>query len=157
LKIVSIPDETEFTFPGWPEKVVLAPANPEMVLKIGDRLIFYALEAQSFFAVATITEEAQSRDPKDYFFTMEAESADFYAIDIDAAVEEIDQGVSVDSIELESQPRFHRQRLTAEQFLLLNEDDFELLSETLTELVEEAEEEEEEVLEDELEEEDIDD
>lgn len=157
LKIISIPDETELTFPGWPEKVVLAPSDPEMVLKIGDRLILYALEAQAFFAVATITEEVHSKDPKDYFFTIDAERADFYTIDIDAAVDELELGVSVNTIELESQPRFRRQRLTVEQYLLLNEDDFELLAETLTELVEEAEEEEEEELDEELDDETLDD
>jgi len=149
IKVISIPDDTDLTFPGWPEQVILAPREQNITLKIGDRLILYALEPQVFFAVATITEERHSKNPKEYFFTLDAEEAQFFTIDVDASIDDLNQGVAGNTVELESQPRFHRQRLTAEQFLIINEDDFELLSEALTELVEEAEEDEDE-LDDEL-------
>ena len=76
-------------------------------------------------------------DPKKYFFTVDVKKAKFYPLDIDASATKLTNGTDVAAIELESQPKFSRLRLTPEQFLEINEDDFELLSEALTEIVEE--------------------
>lgn len=146
IKVVSIPAIEEMAFPGWAERLVLAPpASQEITLKAGDRLIFFGLESRTFFAVATITGDASTADPKDYFFTINQEEASFFPIDIDAVVLRPDAGVDVDTIELESQPRFKRLRLEGESFLSINEDDFELLAEAITELTEEEEMDEEEL------------
>ena len=153
IKIISVPAVDEMNFPGWPERVVMAPpAGSDVKLQSGDRLIFYALETQTFFAVATITGEPSEANPKEYFFTVPVETAEFYPIDIDAVSSKLDKGADIDSVELESQPRFKRLRLEAEAFFPINEDDFELLAEALTEVAEDEEEEEEE--EEEYEEED---
>lgn len=145
IKVISIPAVDEFTFPGWPEQVVLV-KSPEQAeqIKGGDRLIFYAIEARTFFAVATLTGPAFEADPKEYFFTINADSMFFSPIDIDAVSSSLEKGVDVDTVELESQPNFKRLRLEPETFLPINEDDFELLAELLTEVAEEEEEEEEE-------------
>jgi len=153
IKIISVPAMDEMNFPGWPERIVMAPpADSEIKLQSGDRLIFYALETQTFFAVATITGESKAANPKEFFFTIPLETAEFFPIDIDAVSSKLDKGADIDSVELESQPRFKRLRLEAEAFYPINEDDFELLAEALTEVAEEEEEEEEE--EDDFEEED---
>lgn len=154
IKIVSIPAIEELTFPGWPEQVVLV-KSPEQAaqIKAGDRLILYALETRTFFAVATITGPSFEADPKEYFFTLNADSMLFFPLDIDAVSSSLEKGVDIESVELESQPNFKRLRLEPESFLPINEDDFELLAELLTEVAEEEEEEEEE---DEYEEEDED-
>ncbi|MBK8903677.1 MAG: EVE domain-containing protein [Anaerolineaceae bacterium] len=145
IKIISVPAVDEMNFPGWPERVVMAPpADSDVSLQSGDRLIFYALETQTFFAVATITGEPIEANPKEYFFTVPVETAEFYPIDIDAVSSKLDKGADIDSVELESQPRFKRLRLEAEAFYPINEDDFELLAEALTEVAEDEEEEEEE-------------
>jgi len=153
IKIISVPAVDEMNFPGWPERIVMAPPlEGDIKLQSGDRLIFYALETQTFFAVATITGESKSANPKEFFFTVPLESAEFFPIDIDAVSSKLDKGADIDSVELESQPRFKRLRLEAEAFYSINEDDFELLAEALTEVAEEEEEEEDE--EDDYEEED---
>ncbi|GJM40069.1 MAG: hypothetical protein DHS20C20_03510 [Ardenticatenaceae bacterium] len=153
IKVISVPTVDEMTFPGWPERVVMAPATDSgKKLHFGDRLIFYALETQTFFAVATITGEPKTKNPKEYFFTVPIESADFFPLDIDAFSSKLDKGADIDSVELESQPRFKRLRLQAEEFYSINEDDFELLAEALTEVAEDEEEEAED--EDDYEEED---
>jgi hypothetical protein len=145
IKVISIPAVDEFTFPGWPEQVVLVKLPEQAVqIKGGDRLIFYAIEARTFFAVATITGPAFEADPKEYFFTINADSMFFFPIDIDAVSSSLEKGVDIDTVELESQPNFKRLRLESETFLPINEDDFELLAELLTEVAEEEEEEEEE-------------
>ncbi|WP_420641434.1 hypothetical protein [Candidatus Leptofilum sp.] len=142
IKVISVPALDEMTFPGWPERVVMAPpADGDIKLQSGDRLIFYALETQTFFAVATITGEPKTSNPKEYFFTVPVETADFFPLDIDAVSSKLDKGADIDSVELESQPRFKRLRLLAEAFYPINEDDFELLAEALTEVAEDEEDE----------------
>lgn len=142
IKVISVPSPSEMLFPGWAERVVMGPADSSgKKLKLGDRLIFYALETRTFFAVATITGEEKRADPKEYFFAVNDDERGFYAIDIDAAAGDLDKGASVDSVELETLPNFQRLRLEAEGFYEINEDDFELLAEVLTEVVEEEEEE----------------
>lgn len=141
IKTVSITPGEDLIFPGWAERVVMGPQREGIEVKPGDRVIIYVLESKMFIAVATITGEPKSGDPKDYFYTVPFEEAAFYPIDIDAEVTKIENGVDVDTIELESQPNFKRLRMEVESFLAINEDDFELLAEALTEMSEEEEEE----------------
>ncbi len=145
IKVISVPAIDEMNFPGWPERIVMAPpADNDIKLQSGDRLIFYALETQTFFAVATITGDSKTTNPKEFFFTVPVETAEFFPIDIDAVSSKLDKGADIDSVELESQPRFKRLRLEAEEFYPINEDDFELLAEALTEVAEEEEDAEDE-------------
>ncbi len=143
IKVISVPTISEMTFPGWAEQVVLVPQpNQDVQVKFGDRLIFYAIESRTFFAVATITGELKEVDPKKYFYNIDVQKAGFFPIDIDASADKLDKGADVDSIELETQPKFKNLRLEAEMYLEINEDDFELLAELLTEVVEDADEDE---------------
>jgi len=141
IKVISVPVIDEMSFSGWLERVVMASLSGEgSKLNEGDRLIFYALETKTFFAVATLVGEAITANPKEYFFTVHAETAQFFAFDIDAASSRLDNGADVDAVELESLPNFKRLTLQAEAFLRISEDAFELLADALTEAVEDAEE-----------------
>lgn len=142
IKVISIPDADELMFPGWQEQLIMAIEEDASKIKSGDRIIYYALEPQIFFGVATITGDAKKANPKDYFYTIDLKSAHFYPVDIDAAATHLEHGMRADSVELESYPRFRTMRLKAEMFLEINEDDFELLAETLTEVSEDEIEEE---------------
>jgi hypothetical protein len=142
IKVISVPIIDEMSFPGWLERVVMASLSGDgSKLNEGDRLIFYALETKTFFAVVTLVGESITANPKDYFFTVHADKAHFFAFDIDATSGKLDNGAYIDTVELESQPNFKHLRLQPEAFYPINEDDFELLAEALTEAVEDAEEE----------------
>ncbi len=145
IKAVSVPPGEELVFPGWQERVVMVPtAELAQRIKPGDRFIYYAIEAQTFFAVVTITGDMFEADPKTHTFTTEIERAAFFPTDVDATVPDLDHGVSVDSIDLESYPDFGKLHIDGEAFYRISEDDFELLAEALTEITEDEEEEVEE-------------
>ncbi|VAW43392.1 hypothetical protein MNBD_CHLOROFLEXI01-5337 [hydrothermal vent metagenome] len=142
IKVISVPVVDEMSFSGWLERVVMASLSGEgNKLNEDDRLIFYALETKTFFAVATLVGESITANPKEYFFTVHAETAQFFAFDIDATSGKLGNGADIDAVELESHPNFKQLRLEAEAFLRINEDDFELLADALVEAVEDAEEE----------------
>ncbi|MCP4360721.1 MAG: hypothetical protein GY796_22155 [Chloroflexi bacterium] len=137
IKAVSIPTTDDLNYIGWAARLLLAPQNSEIKLKAGDRIIVYVLESKTFIAVTTITGESKTAKPKDYPFTISQKKAEFFPIDVDGMVMKLENGVEVDSVELESQPRFKRLRPKAESYLAISEDDFELLTEALTEMIEE--------------------
>jgi hypothetical protein len=141
IKVVSIPSGEELNFPGWEARVVMAFDAPETEqIKKGDRLIYFAQEAQTFFAVATVTGDAFTADPKKYTFVVDILMANFCQIDIDAETGKLESGVSLDMIELESCPDFSAKTVRPEAFCPISEDDFELLAEALTEVSEDEEE-----------------
>ncbi|MCA9968955.1 MAG: EVE domain-containing protein [Anaerolineales bacterium] len=142
IKAVTVPSPTEFLFAGWQERVLMATADEAERIQQGDRIIYYVLETQTFVAVATITGPAKEANPKEYFYTVDQESAFFFPVDIDATAAKLTEGVPYDSLELESQPNFRKMKVEAEQFLRITEDDFELLAEVLTEIAEAEEDEE---------------
>ncbi len=137
IKVVNIPPGEELGFPGWEERVVMTTKKEAQAIKKGDRLIYYALEAETFFAVATVTGEGFTADPKKYTYTVDIAKANFFPIDIDTETGTLENGLPLDSIELESSPNFPEENVGSEAFCSINEDDFELLSEALAELSEE--------------------
>lgn len=136
IKAVNLPSVTEFTFPGWQEGVVLATEVEVGRIRPGDRLIYYALDTKSFIAVATIVGEPFTADPKKYFYNLDQKTAHFFHVDVDASIESLNGGVSLETVELESQPGFRRRALQPESYVPISEDDFELLAELITEVVE---------------------
>ena len=136
IKVVSIPPGEELTFSGWEERVVMASDEEAQNIKKGDRLIYYALEAATFFAVATVTGDVFTADPKKYTFSIGQPKANFFQIDIDTETGHLNNGVPLDTIELESCPTFPKKDVYPEVFCSINEDDFELLAEALTEVTE---------------------
>ena len=142
IKVVVLPDEDEFMFPGWQEHVVLQGTDPHGTpqLKPGDRLIYYAAETRQFLAVVTIIGEGAESDPAKFFYTMDAPTAIFLPVDIDAAALDPTDGIALESVELESRPKFGQEKPQPETFVPISEDDFELLAELLAEISEEEEE-----------------
>lgn len=139
IKAISVPSD-DLTFPGWQERVLLVVENSATrPTTSGDRIIYYSLEAHAFFAVVTITGDVFMANPKKYTYAINQSEAEFYPIDIDASAPKPSLGVYYDSIELETQPHFGKTALTAESFVQINEDDFELLAEALTEISEDDE------------------
>jgi hypothetical protein len=138
IKVVSIPPGEGLNFPGWETRVVMIDKDNQ--IKKGDRLIYFAQEALTFFAVATVTGDVFRANPKKYTFVVDAKKADFCQIDIDADTGTLESGVKLDSIELESCPDFSAQPVLPESLCPISEDDFELLSEALTEVTELEEE-----------------
>jgi hypothetical protein len=136
INAVNAMADGDATFPGWAERVVAAVGEAEEI-KQGDRLIYYGLDTKTFFAVATITGEVYTADPREYFYKTDADSWPFFPVDVDAAALSPEDGIPVESVELESQPQFRKLKLAPESYLTINEDDFELLAEWLTELSEE--------------------
>ena len=144
IKIINVSPGEELTFPGWDERVVLAP-TPEMAASIakGDRLIYFSPETMTFFAVATVTGDAFEADPKKYTYTIPESEATFFQIDVDADTGTLEKGVTYDSVELESTVDLSPDSQPVESFIAISEDDFELLAEVLTEVSEDEEEDEE--------------
>ena len=142
IQCISLPDVEELTFPGWPEKVIIArrPEDAETVKK-GDRVILYLIELQLFYAVVTITNDGVQKKTKDYFYNIDEEKALFFSFDIDAEATSQETAVSIDSVELESYPKLAKMRLEPDAYLKVSEDDFELLAELLAEVSEDDEDE----------------
>lgn len=141
IKSLSMVAEEDLTIPGWRERViVVGPSGPAM--KAGDRVLFYAVENQVFFAVATITGPPTDTVPKGFFYPEgEAEKLQFYPIDLDEHTYNLDTAVDLDSVEFESVSNYRKSLQKADTFLQIDEDDFELVAELLTEVTEEEEEE----------------
>lgn len=141
IKVVNVQPGEELTFPGWEERVVMAPSEElAQQVKKGDRLIYFSQDGLTFFAVATVTGDAFSANPKKYTFTIPESETTFFQIDIDADTGSLERGVTFDSVELESCPDFASSPVDIEMFCPVSEDDFELLSELLTEISEEDDE-----------------
>jgi hypothetical protein len=143
IKPISLIAAEELAVPDWQERVD-ATGKYEQILQQGDRLIFYAIESGSFFAVATITGGSFEPKKKDPFYDEKAErQMRFFPVDIDTHALDLENAVLLDSVELESQPDFKKLVNVTGTYIEINEDEFELLSEILTEVAEEQEEEEE--------------
>jgi hypothetical protein len=139
IKSLSMVMEEDLSIPGWRERtIVVDTSGPD--LRLGDRVLFFAVENQAFFAVATVTGPPSETVPKGFFFSEdELKDLRFYPIDLDEHTYNLEKAVDLDSVELESVPNYRRQLQKPNVFLLINEDDFELVSELLTEIAEEEE------------------
>ncbi len=140
IKSLSMVMEEDLSVPGWRERIIVVDnSGPEM--RAGDRVLFFAVEDQVFFAVATITGPPADTVPKGFFFSdEELENLRFYPIDLDEHTYNLENAVDLDSIELENVPNYRRQLQKSNTFLQISEDDFELVAEMLTEITEEEEE-----------------
>jgi hypothetical protein len=150
IKPISILAAEELTFPGWQERVA-ATRSTGQEIRSGDRLIYFAIEAQVFFAVATITGDSfESGKNKDE----EGRQVQFFPIDLDAHAHNLDKAVTLDSVELESQPNLKKLLNQPDTYIAISEDDFELLAELLTEVAEEEDDDEDDEEEEDEEDED---
>jgi reverse gyrase len=142
IKTVSMLAAEEMSAPDWRDRMTSfheSAAN----MKAGDRLIYFAIENQVFFAVATITGAVYELTTKDRFYDVDAEQNKYFPIDLDAQVINLEKAVTLDSVELESVSDVKKVLGRVGSYVKINEDDFELLAELLTEITEEDEEDEE--------------
>lgn len=139
VKSISIIAQEEISASSWREKMTIV-AKPGPTILPSSRIIYYAVENQTFFSVATVTGVSTAKPPKGFFFPgKDPEDFAFYPIDMDVAAQKPEHGVSDESVELESQPDFKRLLAAPETYLSISEDDFELLAELLSEATEEEE------------------
>lgn len=149
IKTLRLEDEDDIAVPGWRERITVVSADGPK-LKPGDRILYYAVEDRVFFALGTITGEAQAGVPTGFFYSEEeAKTLRFYPTDLDEQTYDVKNGVHLDSAELESLPNYRTLLREADRYLEISEDDFELLAEWLTELTEVEDEEFEDEEEDE--------
>jgi hypothetical protein len=143
IKPVSLLAAEEMTAPDWRDRMTGfhdSAAN----MKAGDRLIYYAIESQVFFAVATITGPVYELTAKDRFYDDEVGSQNqYFPIDLDAQMTNLEKAISLDSVELESVTDVKKALSPAGTYIKISEDDFELLAELLTEITEEDDDDEE--------------
>ncbi len=110
-------------------------------MKTGDRIIYFAIENQVFFAVATLTGDVYELTAKDRFYDDQGSHNKYFPIDLDAQTTNLDKAVTLDSVELESVSDVKKALSKVGHYTKVNEDDFELLAELLTEMTEEEDEE----------------
>lgn len=109
----------------------------------GDRLIYFAIESQVFFAVVTITGTPTKPTARDRLTEQQSHaSVLLFPIDIDASTTKVEGAVPVDGIEFEKQSEILRMLNDEDTYIPISEDEFELLAELLTEASEEEAEEE---------------
>lgn len=140
IKSISLEAEEDLTLPGWRERFTVAhPDSP--ALQVGDRILYYAVEDKVFFALATVTGPEAETVPKGFFYSdKEARSLRFYPIELEEHAFDLRNGVRLDYVELESEPDYRRLLQDPNRYLEVNEDDFELIAETLSEVADEEDE-----------------
>lgn len=153
IKPISMLVVEELSYPGWQERVVVAGEEAQNI-RPGDRLLYYAIESQAFFAVATITGNSYEATPKDQLYDREAdEQVRFFPVDLDVFAHNMENAISLDSVELDNEVEIKRRLGQPDIYIKIGEDDFEMLSDLLTE----ATEEEDDIEDEEEEEEEFDD
>ncbi|GMQ78044.1 MAG: hypothetical protein BMS9Abin02_0541 [Anaerolineae bacterium] len=102
----------------------------------GDRLIYYAVDSQVFFAVVTITGPAKKTKST---LSSKSEVIFQFPMDVDVFAPNLKNAVHVSTVDLESQKDIQVTLSNSAEFVEISEDDFELMAELLTELAEEEE------------------
>jgi len=132
----------ELSVKGWKEHIKVQQA-PVVKLAMGDRLIYYSIENQVFFAVATVTGEPTEPTRRDNPPDSHADDPVLlFPLDIDAQELNMENAVSIDGVEFESQPNIKKLLGYSEEYVPITEDEFELLAELLTEVSEEEDDDE---------------
>jgi hypothetical protein len=123
----------ELSVKGWKEHVTVEQA-PKVKIALGDRLIYFSIENQTFFAVATVTgapAEPTRRDhPPDSHVD---DPVLLFPLDIDAQALNMDKALAIEGVEFESQPDIKKRLGDLRDYVPITEDEFELLAELLTE------------------------
>jgi hypothetical protein len=118
---------------GWKEDVTVRQA-PKMKIALGDRLIYFLIEKQAFFAVTTVTGVPSEPTRRDHPPDSHAEDPVLlFPLDIDAMTLKMEHAISINGMEFESQPNIKKLLGDLGDFVPISEDEFELLVETLSE------------------------
>jgi hypothetical protein len=130
---------------GWKDNIA-TDQNDRYKLVASDRMIYYAIENQTFFAVATVTGTPSNPTKKDILAEPAlGNSVLVFPVEVDARSSSIENGLSPDAIEFESQPAIKTLLRSTHNLIEITEDEFELLAELLTEVAEEEEEDEDDL------------
>jgi hypothetical protein len=143
LKTVESVTDDDLELPGLRDKLVIV-ENEHLPLRSGDRLIYYAVDHQVVFAVATITGDSKSIN--DTTFNLPgAHDVNVFPLDVDAYIKNLEHAVGIESVELESLPDVRTKLKLVDLFLAITEDEFELLAELVTEVSEDEDEEDDDL------------
>ena len=134
IKPILVLAADEVITPGRQGKVE---ATKKSVTRINpaDRLIYYAVDSQVFFAVVTITGPAKKVKST---LSSKSEAIFQFPVDVDVFAPNLNKAVHVSTIDLESQKDIQATLANTAEYVEISEDDFELIAELLTELAEEA-------------------
>ena len=125
---------------GWKEDVTVRQAS-KVRIALGDRLIYFSLENQTFFAVTTVTGVPSEPTRRDHPPDSHAEDPVLlFPLDIDAQALNLAKAVSIDGMEFESQPNIRKLLGKVGGYVPITEDEFELLAELLSEISEDEDE-----------------
>ena len=143
IKTVSLLAAEEMAAPDWRDRMI-AYHESASEMKMGDRIIYFAIESQVFFAVSTLTGAMYELSKKDRFYDDKLNSQNLYfPIDLDAQTMNLEKAVDLDSVELESVADAKRALSKIGTYVQISEDDFELVAELLTEITEEDDDDDE--------------
>lgn len=109
----------------------------------GDRLLYYAVDSQVFFAVVTVTGDPAEPTRKERLGDGNYDDVLLFPIDVDSHAWNLDKAISIDAVEFESQPSIRKLLGQEGELIPVTEDEFELVAELLTEAAEEEEDEDE--------------
>lgn len=126
---------------GWKEHITVRQA-PRVKIALGDRLIYFSIESQTFYAVGTVT--GPPSEPKRRDHPPESHAEDpvlLFPLDVDSRALKMETAVPIDSLEFESQPDVKKLLGDLQAYVPITEDEFELLAELLTEASEDEEDE----------------
>jgi hypothetical protein len=101
-----------------------------------DRLVYYAVDKQVFFAVVTITGPAKKTKST---LSLKKEAIFQFPVDVDVFAPNLNRAVHASTVDLESLKDIQATLANTAEYVEISEDDFELMAELLTELTEEAE------------------
>jgi len=101
----------------------------------GDRLIYFSIESQVYFAVATITGALAKPTARDQLTEQQiGASILLFPVDVDARASKVESAVLVDDVEFDSHPNIQEILNNEDTYISITEDEFEVLAELLTEV-----------------------
>jgi hypothetical protein len=116
----------------------------EHKLGAGDRLLYYAVESQVFFAVVTITGDPAKPTKKERLGDGHLDAELLFPIDVDSHAWNLEKAIPIDAVEFESEPSVRKLLSQEGKLIPVTEDEFELVAELLTEATEDEEDDDEE-------------
>jgi hypothetical protein len=136
IKPILVLAAEEVIIPGRHGKVETT-ENSVRRINPADRLIYYAVNNQVFYAVVTITGAAKKTKSTS---ASKSEVIFQFPVDVDVFAPNLNKAVHVSTVDLESQSDLQATLANTADYVEISENDFELMAELLTELAEEDEE-----------------
>ncbi len=101
----------------------------------GDRLIYFSIENEVYYAVATITGKLAKPTARDQLTEQQTDASILlFPVDVDARAFKVESAVPVDGVEYDSYPNIQEMLKNEDTYIPITEDEFEVLAELLTEV-----------------------